>query len=317
MKKYIIHNDGIEALGLKNNLKHLSVITAELTAAQRHILEEKGIAYHKSEERKVSLLESYVYEKIRSEWKKVKSMGYTGEGVKVAVLDTGCNVAYAPADFVYNFVDDDENVTSGAGHGTRVSSIIKSSIGIAPGCELHHLKIVNDSDGMTEADFLQAIDYCIDNEIDVVNMSFGTHFSSMLGAMQDLWNAGIIPCAATGNSITDSAISTPAGMENVVAVNAIREEGTPVYKNYQLGVTDATHGVTIACSGYQTEGFNSAGGYTAGFGTSFACPFFVAGFAVYKEMLGIADNKKVLQHILNKAYKKEPVQYFGHGIFTF
>lgn len=286
-----------------------------LNASEVDLLKSKGYDV-KPEERKKGEPTAGNYEKNRSAWRKFYVKNITGRGVKVAVLDTGCNTTHVPCDFTVNYADANP-VTNNAGHGTQVVSIIKSSIGLANGCEMHFIKIFDDVTSTTDSVILAAVNYCKEHDIDVMNMSFNLTFPSMQDWMNQLWDDNCIPVGATGNSPTETAVGLPAGLNNVVAVNAVNEDGAIGYKNY-LVQGDATHGVTISCSGRGCETITSAGALNTNNGTSFSAPFFCGIFALYKEQLGLprADNKKVLQHILNKAIKTEPVQYFGAGIIT-
>lgn len=314
MAKYIVHNDAIKLLGLTNNLMYLSVIIADLTSQQITELQKAKIPFHLAAEEKVLLL-SGDYEKKRSEWKKFHLQGITGAGVKIAVIDTGCNTAYVPCDFTVNYVDGD--ITANSGHGTQTTSIIKSSIGLAPGCEIHHIKTIDGGLSMSEVNFLNAVNYCIANNIDAVSMSWATSYPSSQTAMDDLAAAGCIAFAATGNSTTLSTIGIPAGLRNCVAINAADVNGNALYKNaLVIGATGAVHGVDLAASGVGCETITSAGLIITNFGTSFSCPYAVGVFALFKEQLGISDNKKVLQYMYNKAMKQADTQLFGKGFLT-
>ncbi len=315
MKTYVIHNDAITELGLTDNLKGLSVITSSLTNAQVEKLSKKGIPFHEEETTKPVLLGGD-YEKIRSHWKKNNYKGLTGAGCKVAVIDTSFNTTVSNPFATYNAITGSSDVSGTHWHGTRVSSTIKSNIGMANGCELHLIKMIPDSGFLSESSFLNAINYCITNNIDVVNLSWQTYFDSMPGAIISLVNANCIPVAAAGNDTIESPISIPAGLPECVAVNAVDENGDIVYKNTIVSGY-ATHGITIACSGIAAEGINVSGNYGPGWGTSFSAPFFCAAFALYKQELGIVDNRKVLQHILNKAIKVNPTNDYGVGLLTF
>jgi len=313
MSKYIIHKDGAKLLGLPDNLKHLSVIKAELNSEQIAILKAANIPFHPEGKTTVKLLVDEKYEKKRTEWKKFVLKGITGAGCKVAVMDTGCNTTYVPCDYTVNYTSDPD--ADAIGHGTQVTSIIKSSVGVAPGCEIHHIKMINDGDSVSEADFLEAINYCIANSIDVVNMSFQASFLSMQSALDSLIAANCIAIASSGNSSTDTAIAIPAGLNNCVAVNAVDEDGNPQYKN-NIVSGDAVHGIDLAAAGWGNEVVTRVGTTISNYGTSFSSPFVCGMFALYKEELGIADNKKVLQHIYNKCMKQADVTNFGRGFLT-
>jgi subtilisin family serine protease len=97
--------------------------------------------------------------------------GFTGSGVKVAVIDVGfkgLSQARLNGDIPYD-VKTRDFTGMGLGtksyHGTACAEIIHD---MAPDAELHLLKIYD------EIDEYNAHDYCIDNGIDIISMSLGT-----------------------------------------------------------------------------------------------------------------------------------------------
>ena len=112
------------------------------------------------------------YQKIISDWRKLKLQGIDGKGVSIAHLDSGNE---GTKDFFVNFTADPNFDVSG--HGTLTASILKSSIGIAYGCTLYSLKVVDDIGGITATSVLNALQYCIDNSIDFITMSFTCPFT--------------------------------------------------------------------------------------------------------------------------------------------
>lgn len=136
-------------------------------------------------------------------------------------------------------------------------------------------------------------------------------------AVDELGEAKIITDEALGNSSFDTWTLLPASLPGVVAVNAVTESSDPYYKNINPNTLPGCHGITVVCAGVASEGYNRAGGYGGGFGTSFVCPFFVGALAVYKEELQEADNAKVLDYALRRAKKTTQPAYFGAGFVTF
>jgi subtilisin family serine protease len=138
--------------------------------------------------------------------------GFTGSGVKVAIIDIGfkgLTEARANRDIPDSVITYD---FSGNGletqylHGTACAEIVHD---MAPDAELHLLKISD------EVDFYDVIEYCINNDIDIISYSLGT-FGSGPGdgtgpvdeACDELKENGILFIAAAGNS----ANSTVGGL---------------------------------------------------------------------------------------------------------
>ncbi len=167
--------------------------------------------------------------------------GYTGKGVRVAIIDTGC---YPHIDFllgrnrVVEFVDLVNERTAmydDNGHGTFVTGVLAGSgayskgkyCGIAPGCDLIILKALN-SDGQTQAfKVLDAMQWVYENRkkynIKVVCMSFGStplarNDPLSLGA-SSLWDAGITVVSAVGNDgPKPESVKSPGSCSKIITV---------------------------------------------------------------------------------------------------
>lgn len=299
-----------------NNFPIASVV---LTHEQVSALLKAGFQVKPEEKGKLELLAGD-YEKVRSRYYKAQKKDLKGRGCKVAILDTGLATSIIPVEFAVNFATGDPGVTGNPSHGTFVTSIIKdSAIGLASGATVHFLKIVDDEGNYTESGLLAALDYCIDQEIDIVNMSFGAGFLTLPAAIQDCINAGIVMCAASGNNNPDAIVIPPACLPGVISVNAIKEDGTPGASNVILPDPNPNnyHGPTVACSGIVCEGRFYNGVYGTSSGTSFSCPFFVGLFACCHEECEIMDNYTLLSHVLDKVKKDLNSVYFGRGLVTF
>lgn len=133
----------------------------------------------------------------------LNSAGYTGAGIKVAVIDLGfkgLSAAQASGDIPYSAITHD---FTGTGletrykHGTGCAEIICD---MAPDAQIHLLKIAD------EVDFYNAVDYCVTNDIDIISLSVGTFGSGPgdgTGPLADICdNAranGILVIASAGN----------------------------------------------------------------------------------------------------------------------
>jgi subtilisin family serine protease len=300
------------------NLDHISVMLDEEEVT---FLKSKGLNPSLEVVAQNILLASN-YERIFSLHHKTIKKNLDGSGVKVGVLDTGCNnfatfnVEVANVKDGYNFITNSENWVDGFGHGTRVCSIVKRVV--APGCDLYALKTISDEVVTSETAILAALDFAIDEELDFLNLSW-TFFTPSIGsAIDNVIASGTVICAASGNNTEDFYTLLPASYPGVIAVNAITEARQPVYKNI-IPMPDiiGSHGVDVACGGWATEQYNVANAYVNGWGSSFACPFFVGALALYKQELQESDNNKVVQYALKRAKKTDLPQYFGSGIISF
>ncbi|MCD5415975.1 S8 family serine peptidase, partial [Candidatus Bipolaricaulota bacterium] len=129
--------------------------------------------------------------------------GITGSGVRVAIIDlgfAGLSQAQARGDLPRNVHKHDltrTGLTSGITHGTAVAEIVHE---IAPGAELHLIKIAD------EVDLDLAVAYALNNGIDIINHSLGwfnTNFSDGTGTIAEIAKraiaGGIVWINAAGN----------------------------------------------------------------------------------------------------------------------
>jgi len=129
--------------------------------------------------------------------------GFTGAGVKVAVIDSGfkdLREAQVSGDLPYNITTVDFTDTGIATeylHGTACAEIVHD---MAPQAELHLLKVSD------ESHIYDALDYCIDEDIDIISLSLSTFGSGpgdgtgYLDTLVDQARAnGILVVASAGN----------------------------------------------------------------------------------------------------------------------
>lgn len=302
--------------------RHIPYVSLELTEDQVITLKENNVfCEEESNQDNVVLADNTGYEKLRSFWVKTQKRALTGAGCKVGVLDTGCMFSVVPYDFAYNFINNSTDVTDVYGHGTIVSSIIKHPIiAVAPGCEFHFLKVLNDAGGGNETAILAGIDYAIDHELDIINLSWTYDTEAIRAAIIALAAGNCVVSAASGNASPEIVNYTlvPACLPGVVAVNSITFDGFPGNGNTEVR-TDipGAHGISIACNGVSCQSYNKDGNYQGCWGTSCSAPFFTGTFAMYKEQLGISDNKKIRDYILAKGINYGYPTYMGAGILTF
>lgn len=160
----------------------------------------------------------------------------SGNKVKVAVIDSGISFtgdifAMESADFVN---DGNENplFDDASGHGTAVSGIICAAdddigiTGINPNVELYSAKVLDSNNQSPLSRVLQGIYWAIENDVDIINMSFGTDADSEIlhNAVRDAYNAGILLVASSGNT-AGGAVKYPAAYSEVIAVGATTPAG--------------------------------------------------------------------------------------------
>jgi len=105
-------------------------------------------------------------------------VGCTGRGVKVGIIDSGVNPAHPHVGGVAGGVRISPNEADRAndyldylGHGTAVAGAIREK---APDTELYAVKVFHRALTTNIEIIIKAIDWCVDNHIDVINLSLGT-----------------------------------------------------------------------------------------------------------------------------------------------
>jgi subtilisin len=152
----------------------------------------------------------------------VHSAGINGAGVRVAVIDTGIDYIHDDPDDTpyvvdpeflsnysggFDFVNNDADPYDDNGHGTHVAGILAAEkngylvSGVAPGVDLFALKILNANGEGDVSSLILALQWALDSDIDVANMSLGTHELSpaLETAVSNAAAQGLLMVAASGN----------------------------------------------------------------------------------------------------------------------
>ena len=223
--------------------------------------------------------------------------GRYGEGVTIAVIDTGTDINHPDLKDrivgVKNFTSDDKyspsNVSDYVGHGTSVAGIIASSgkiTGVAHKCNLLILKALTRSGGKTVW-VTDAINYAISQGVDIINMSLGStnRDDNMYMAIKKAVNKNIMVVCACGNNgdnnINTDELNYPASYNECISVGSIS------YSRKYSRFSASNKEVDLATFG---EGLNGRGVlstypnglYKENKGTSFSAPFVSGALALLK-----------------------------------
>lgn len=260
---------------------------------------------------------------------KIHDLSYTGQGITVAVLDSGidtdhpdladaivaqhCFTEEACPPFGTNegtSAEDDHKES----HGTHVSGIItsngiKAPRGIAPDVKIVAVKVVGYQGG-TSSDMVAGLNWLLENldtqPVDIVNLSLasGRYTKKCDGdelakasAIDQLVARGITVFAASGNAGSSKTISSPACLEQAIAVGATYDNRDQIAQltNRNALIDILAPGKTIVSS--------SIGGETlASQGTSMAAPV-AAGIAALMKQANPSLTPKLIRAILKETGK--------------
>ena len=202
-----------------------------------------------------------------------------GEGIKVAVIDTGLPV-HRDLD---NQITESENFTNDpiedlvVGHSTHVSGIIAAEendegvVGIAPKSKLIIAKALGDSGGGTDSGLAKAIDWCVDQGAQVINMSlgapaeYGYAFLMTKAAVKRAYEQNIVVVCASGNESADK-VGVPARWDECIAVGAVNN------KQQKADFSNKGETLDFAASGVDIVSTFTNNSYASLSGTSMSCP---------------------------------------------
>jgi len=159
----------------------------------------------------------------------------SGAGVKIAIIDSGAAAEHSDLlgrvtcgiDLAGGKPDGWTDDT--AHHGSHCAGIIaggddgRGIVGFAAEAEVHACKIFP---GGRFSDLIEALDYCIEQRIDVMNLSLGSRHSSRLVAakIEEARRAGVACVVAAGSD--GGSVGFPGNLPTVLTVAAIGKVGT-------------------------------------------------------------------------------------------
>ena len=152
-------------------------------------------------------------------------------GMKVCIIDSGLDAGNG--DFEWNNISGDNDSgtgnwnENGGPHGTHVAGTIGAAdnnigvIGMAPGVDMHIIKVFNDDGWGYSSDLAQAANLCSAAGANIISMSLGGGGanSTESNAFQSFVDAGGLVVAAAGND-GNNVRSYPAGYPSVMMIGA-------------------------------------------------------------------------------------------------
>jgi serine protease AprX len=191
--------------------------------------------------------------------------GATGQGVTVAVLDTGVqpnSAAFGARIAARVDVVDPLHPAAGdpAGHGTHVAGIVAAgrdfpSPGVAPAAQLVSVRVLDENGNGRMSTVIRGLEWTIAHKralhIDVVVLALGatadgSRRDDPLAAMAELaWRSGMVVVTAAGNAGPASrSITSPGDDPLLLTVGAADESATPTVADDSVA-NWSSHGPTL------------------------------------------------------------------------
>lgn len=257
----------------------------------------------------------------------------TGSGVNVYVVDSG--IANLTSEFgsrLKNGVDCVPGTCSGSGkidncgHGTTVASVLGGSTrGIAPGVNLHPVRVMNSScSPATTMRVRLAVEWVTANHVDPAVMTMTWFFvdtasgvSTFETAVLDARAAGIVVVASANNLNDDACKGTPAQIPQILTVGGTDESdrrwgaATCPHTN-PAPITDPSHPcfqkasnwgscIDLSAPAKDIAVIDNTGAARTLSGTSYSAPLVAGAAAMYLQLNSTASPATVESFILGNA----------------
>lgn len=211
---------------------------------------------------------------IPQQWRQTR-----GEGVRVAVLDTG--IAADHPDLV-GCVDNARDFTGSrfgsedrVGHGTHVAGTIAARhneqgvVGVAPECRLLAAKVLGDDGSGSGRSVAEGIDWACEAGADVLSMSLGSPYAdrAIHAAIERALAAGVFVVCAAGNEGQPDSVNYPARWPQTLSIGAVDRQGRVARFSSRGDEVD------ICAPGQDVLSTYLDAGYAKLSGTSMATPF--------------------------------------------
>lgn len=160
-----------------------------------------------------------------------------GQNIHIGVIDTGIDFKHPD---LKNSISRGINLLNRRlmphddnGHGTHIAGTIAATgrysgiVGVAPKAIIHPVKAFDQNGSAYVSDIIAGIDWCVQNDLDIINMSFGmkTYNPTLEQAVLNAYYSGKVIVASSGNDGRKKTIDYPARFTQVVSVGATTRLG--------------------------------------------------------------------------------------------
>jgi hypothetical protein len=246
--------------------------------------------------------------------------GIKGKAVKVAVFDTGI-AGHSDLKITggASFVEGSAEYIDDNGHGTHVAGTIaalnnqEGVVGVAPEVELYAVKVLDQNGGGNYSHVIQGIDWAVENEINIVSMSFGglNYSSALHQAIQQATTEGILFVAAAGNyGYGEEKEAYPARYPEVISVGAV----DPSHERASFSSTGKE--LDLVAPGVSILSTTFDGNYGFMSGTSMAAPHTTGAAALLWSQYPELTNEQIKRKLIESAIPLGDKHEYGNGLVS-
>lgn len=261
-----------------------------------------------------------------------------GDGVKVAIIDTGVNGDVAELTGVIVGGTDASGIGSPDGqtpvgeeseHGTMVASLLSGRgtgegngvIGVAPDADLLTASVAFGQDSgspyTNDDQIAEAVRWAVDNGADVINMSLTRNTSDWPESWDDAFlyayaNDVVVVAAAGNRGSGTTQVGAPATIPGVLTVAGVDREQNASFDASSQGIT-----IAVAAPSEDLVGVLPDGSYVQWSGTSAAAPLVSGLVALVRAEFPELDAANVINRVIRTADPKGeevPSPLYGYGI---
>ncbi|MFA4878347.1 MAG: S8 family peptidase [Methanoregula sp.] len=254
----------------------------------------------------------------------VQAYNTTGQGVKVAVIDTGIDYTHPDLAGAYaggfNVLSQSSDPLDDNGHGTHCAGILaavgssKGIYGTAPGISLYGVKVLSDKGEGHVSDVIEGIFWAKNNSMQVASMSLGLSEDSraLHDAIDEASTSGVLIVAAAGNSGVPSGagdtLSYPAKYDGVLSVAAVNKY------NHRASWSSTGRHISISAPGVNIRSTIPGSTYATYSGTSMAAPHVAGVAALVYSAHPDWTNEQVRDQIVSTATPLGNSWFYGAGL---
>ncbi|MFC0272503.1 S8 family peptidase [Metabacillus herbersteinensis] len=310
---------------VEHQFRHMNVVSASLPeAAVKALKNNPNVSFVEEDFQATAIGQTVPYGIPQIKADRVQSTGVKGAGVKVAVLDTGIDSSHQDLNVTggASFIANEPNpFADGNSHGTHVAGTVAALnntvgvLGVAPDVSLFAVKVLDSAGSGSYSGIAQGIEWAIDNDMDVINMSLGGSSGStaLQQAVDNAYNSGVVVVAAAGNSGSKgkrNTIGYPAKYASAIAVGAVDSN------NNRASFSSVGSELEVMAPGVNILSTVPGNGYDSFNGTSMASPHVAGAAALILSKNPNLSNVQVRERLRNTATNLGDPFYYGAGLIN-